>query len=119
MSTEILTQKRREAIRVGDKIVGYIEGKTFIKSVAGSRHKLRKPPAWAIDAEVFDSEIKQNATEILIIDKEVDKKYFSTVENFDRLKGQLNRGHGRQYYLTLNQWRTQRDEQLTLWGNNG
>ena len=61
MSTTISPQKRKAAIKVGDRVVGYLEGNgdkdKFTKSVVGSKHRLRCPPAWAIDAEVFDKEI--------------------------------------------------------------
>ncbi len=42
----------KSIIRVGSKIVGELDGTTFRKLVRGSLHKLRNPPAWAIDAEV-------------------------------------------------------------------
>jgi len=112
--------KERKLVKVGEKIVGYIEGRKFIKSVTGSKHKLRCPLAWAIDAEVFDREVEPNATEIVIIDKETGIKYHVSVETFDRLKGELDRGFGRQYFLMLNHWQVESNgnghKQLSLWG---
>jgi len=96
--------KHRRLVKVGDKIVGHLEGNRFIKTVIGSKHRLRRPPAWAIDAEAFDTEVKPNATEIVVLDRETDTEYHCTVETFDRLKGELDRGFGRQYFLTLNHW---------------
>lgn len=96
--------KGRKFIRVGDRVIGHLEGDKFTKLVAGSRHKLRCPPAWAIDADAFDSEIKPNVTEIVVIDKETGLEYHCSVETFDRLKGELDRRFGRQYFVTLNHW---------------
>ncbi|MFC1955551.1 hypothetical protein ACFLWZ_03320 [Chloroflexota bacterium] len=119
LSTYCSTQEKR-IVRVGNKIVGHIEGDTFIKSVCGSKHKLRCPPAWAVDAEVFDNEMRPNASEFVIIDKETGIKYHTRVDTFDRLKGELDRGFGRQYFLTLNQWEVRNNGylQLNLWGGD-
>ncbi|MFC1930346.1 hypothetical protein ACFLWE_00410 [Chloroflexota bacterium] len=98
--------KQKEPVWVGNKVIGYIEGNRFIKPVVGSKHKLRQPPAWAIDADVFDREVKPVCTQIVIVDKEAGTEYHATVETFDSLKGSFDRGFGRQYFLTLNAWKT-------------
>jgi len=105
-------------VKAQGKIIGYLQGRRFTKPVIGSKHKLRVPPAWAIDAEAFDREIRPNAMEILVIDKETGIKYRASVGTFDRLKGELDRGFGRQYFLTLNNWQAEQNgnRQLTLWG---
>ncbi len=112
--------KPRKIISVGNKVVGYIEGNTFFKPVLGSRHKLRNPPAWAIDAEVFDTQVKPNTVEMVVIDRETGTEYHISTELFDRLKGKLNRGFGRQYFLTLKHWETEDidNKQLRLWEGN-
>jgi hypothetical protein len=109
--------KQRQLVKVDNKIVGTIENNTFTKSVTASKHQLRCPPAWAIDAKAFDNEIKPYADEIVIIDKESDTKYHTPVETFDTLKRELNRGFGRQYFLTLNHWQVEDNgnKQLHLW----
>jgi len=108
----------RRFVKVGNKTIGYLTGNRFIKPVVGSRHKLKYPPAWAIDAEAFDNEVKPNATEIVIQDRETGIDYHAPVSTFDRLKGELNRGWGRQYFLTLNHWeeRGNGGYQLRLFG---
>ncbi|MFC2017882.1 hypothetical protein ACFLTQ_01075 [Chloroflexota bacterium] len=104
----------------GDKVIGHLEGNKFIKTVSGSKHMLRQPRAWAVDAEVFDNEVIPNATEIIIKDREGCQEYHASIETFDRLKGQLDRGFGRQYYLTLNHWQIYDNghKQLSLWGGD-
>ena len=95
----ILPQNGKSLIKVGNKIVGHIENGIFYKPVIGSKHMLRQPPAWAVDAEVFDNEVMAKATEIVVIDKETSIEYSTSVESFNRQKGELDRGFGRQYYL--------------------
>ena len=123
MASCINCSTNRRIVKVGDKTIGYLDGDRFIKPVMASKHKLKYPPAWAIDADAFDSEIEPNATEIIIQDKEAGVEYHASVETFDRLKGELSRGFGRQYFLTLNHWeeRGNGHHQLSLWGgyNNG
>lgn len=110
-------------MKARDKVIGYLQGHAFLKPVIGSKHRLRRPPAWAIDAEAFDREVKPNATEFVIIDKETGLEYYCAVGAFDRLKGELDRGFGRQYFLTLGHWEVRNNghRQLNLWGsgNNG
>jgi hypothetical protein len=87
----------------------------------GSRHKLRYPcPSWAIDAEVFDSVIKPNALEILVLDKEANIEYLASVETFIQHSFRFNRGFGEQYALALQFWQTKDNgnRQLSLWGGD-
>jgi hypothetical protein len=88
----------------GGKIVGCLVGDTFVKVVCGSRHKLKNPEAWAIDAEAFDQQIKPLAKHIRVEDRETGTIWEISVSDFDRYKGVLNRGFGRQYFLRLNRW---------------
>jgi len=115
----IYSNTKRKLVKVGKKVVGCLEDNTFIKLVAGSKHRLRCPPAWAIDAEVFDSEIKPKASDFVVIDCETRIEYRCPVETFDRLKGELDRGFGRQYFLPIHRWKVTEPNgprQLHLWG---
>ena len=109
--------KGKKPVRVGDKVVGYIQGDRFIKNVRKSKHMLREPEGWAIDAYVWDKEIMPNAREFVIIDKETGDEYNCTTEVFNRLKGTIDRGFGKQYFLTLNHWQVVKagERQLSLW----
>ena len=104
------TQER--PVNAQGKVIGYLQDHTFIKPVIGSKHRLRRPPAWAIDAEAFDAEVKPNATEIIIMDKETELEYHCTTEAFDRLKRELDRGFGRQYFLVLSRWEVRNKQEL-------
>lgn len=105
-------------IKAEGKVIGYLQDHTFIKPVLGSKHRLKRPPAWAIDAEAFDREVEPNATKIVVRDRETGLEYHCLVEVFDRLKAELDRGFGRQYFLTLNHWEVKGNghHQLGLWG---
>jgi len=112
--------KEKRPVKAGSKVIGYIQNQQFIKPVDGSKHQLRCPPAWAIDAEVFDREVKSLASEIVILDKETGNRYIASVHSFDVKKKLIERGFGRQYYLTLSYWKLERADsgQLNLlsWG---
>lgn len=87
------------------KVIGYLQDHAFIKPVRGSKHMLLFPQkAWAIDAEVFDREVKPNTSKFVVIDRETGLEYHCSIEVFDRLKGELDRGFGKQYFLTLSHW---------------
>ena len=107
----------RRPIVVDGRVIGILAGNEFVKKVVGSKHRLRCPPAWAIDADVFDTEIRPNTTRIVVIDSETDVKYRVSAATFDTLKGELDRGFGRQYFLPLQHWQVEQNGtiQLALW----
>jgi len=106
-------------VKVQGKTIGYLRDSTFFKPVSGSRHRLRCPPAWAIDAEAFDTQVKPNATEFVVLDRESGLEYHCSIETFDRLKRVLDRGFGRQYYCVLTKFEVRGNgrRQLGLWGD--
>ena len=89
------------------KVVGQLQGDVFIKPVVGSRHMLRTPRAWAMDAELYD-EIRPSIQRLVIQDKETGIEYYVSAEVFDRFRGVLDRGFGRQYFLPLPRWSVER-----------
>lgn len=97
--------QRQTVMSCDGRTIGYLEGDTFIKPVIGSKHRLLKPPAWAVDSEAFDHQIKTMATMFRVEDKETDVVYEVSVAYFDEHKGQLDRGFGRQYFLPLSRWK--------------
>ena len=108
----------KRPVKVGNKTVGTLENNKFIKSVNDSKHKLKYPPAWAIDADVFDKEIKPKVTEIIVLDKETGLKYHCSVKTFTRHSFRFNRGFADQYALPLQYWTVEGNghKQLSLWG---
>ena len=109
----------RQLVRLPDgRVAGTIDGETFVKRVVGSKHRLRQPPAWSIQAEVY-ARIRHQVTSIVVLDAETGTEYRTSVETFDKHKGELDRGFGKQYYLTLNHWQVVSNgvhgRQLELW----
>jgi len=88
------------------RIIGQSDGHIFKKTIRGSGHLLRSPKAIAIDADVYDRDIALSHQQIEVYDAETEKLHQSSIENFNRHRGELDRGCGRQYYLTFSRWKT-------------
>lgn len=99
-----MTERLAVRTRAGN-YYGYIEGDTYVKLVHSSRHMLKKPEAWAIDADSFDKLIKPACKRIIIIDKDAGVKYSSSISNFIDNKGEIDRKYGKQYFMILEYWR--------------
>lgn len=108
---------------IDGRIIGRIEGQTFVKPVCGSRHQLKSPPAWAVDAEAFDQHVKPRCSLLRVEDRETNTVYETPVAYFDQHKGEFDRGFGRQYFLVLSKWEVRRNgngaKQLKLWQEVG
>jgi len=105
-------------VRLADgRVAGRVENGIFVKSVRGSKHMLKTPRAWAVDAEAYDS-IRRDINMIVIEDQECGLKYRATPDTFDAFKGLLDRGFGRQYFLPLARWQVEEEgaRQLSLFG---
>jgi hypothetical protein len=85
-------------------MIGRIIGDEFVKEVDGTKHMLRKPPAWAVDMEAWIN-IRHRIGRIRVIDHADGKEYVLTVWEFEIYKWSLSRGHRYQYYVTLDHWR--------------
>jgi len=112
--------KEKRVVKVGDRIVGQIKDGKFVKTVIGSRHRLRCPPAWCISETIFRQEIEPSCREIVIRDVESGLAYRTSVENFRKHCFEIQRGSfERQLALTLNNhWQIIGGEchQLSLFG---
>lgn len=96
---------RERQVRLRDgRAIGWWEGDTFVKPVLASKHKVRKPLSWAIDAQTYDEQIAPFAKEIIVWDRESDTKYRASVSHFDRHRGTFDRGYGVQYFLAFSEW---------------
>ena len=95
------------------KIIGSLDSGIFIKRVQGSKHMLRKPPAWAVDSDVL-ALIRDQASQIFIEDMESGKVYRVTLSLFEEKAIAINRGFGPQKALLLKYWSTGDDKQKRL-----
>jgi hypothetical protein len=88
-------------LTVDGKVVAKLENGVLTKSVVGSKHQLKHPPAWAVDKNIID---KFQFDRIQIYDKESQILYWQTKEIFLEKAQSMNRGFGAQYYLELPLW---------------
>jgi len=103
------------------KIIGHIQDHTFVKRVQGSKHMLRKPPAWCISKQAFCEDILPITSEIIIEDTENEVTYECLTEVFAEHAFEIQRGNFEpQLALTLNHWEKHGNghKQLSLWGGD-
>jgi hypothetical protein len=100
------------------KVIGTSDGKTFRKTIKGSSHLLRCPPAIAIDAQAYTEQISPTHEAIEVTDIESGTVYSISIESFERNKESLNYGYGEQFYVRLRYWDCEFKngvKQLPLW----
>ena len=93
-------------VRVDKRVVGVVIGKNFIKKARGSKHFLRIPPAIAFSLQSLRDAYNAGARYAVVIDKETQIEYFSTIANIYANGFDVNRGHGAQIALPIPSWRT-------------
>ena len=99
---------RRYYYSAKGQVVASLEGRTLRKRVRGSLHQLRRPPAWAIDLQIFDTAKRDGALILEIYDTETGKTYWTPISTFDCWGFELDRGHGCQVALPLERWQVER-----------
>ncbi len=103
------------------RVVGEVRGGVFCKTVRGSAHMLRKPPAWALDLGSLLQAEKLGAKSVELRDTDTGNRYRATIEQVRRYGFVFDRGWGRQIGLPLDRWTVTRPgeshtEQLSLFG---
>jgi hypothetical protein len=109
------------SVKAQGKIIGVLSNHTFIKRVTGSKHRLRKPPAWCISKQAFCEQIMPNTENIIVEDVESGLIYECPTEIFANHAFEIQRGNFEpQLALTLNYWkrRDNGNHQLSLWGGD-
>lgn len=94
----------KSKIFAGSRVVGEVTGGVFKKTVSGSVHFLRKPPAIALDVDSIRQAREYGAVSIQITDRETGREYSCDLEYFDRHSFALNRGFGDQRAMPLDRW---------------
>lgn len=82
-------------------VVGHVDGAIFRKTVRGSAHFLRKPPAIAFDVSTLDAAERAGALAVLVIDSESGHQYAQRIEVIRRHGFSVNRGFGKQIALPI------------------
>lgn len=108
-------------VKAQGKVIGYLKDHTFIKRVRGSKHMLRKPPAWCISKQAFCEEVLPNTESILVEDAESGLIYECPTKIFAEHAFEIQRGNFEpQLALGLRFWKTRGNghRQLNLWGGD-
>ena len=106
-------------IFAGSKVIGHVREQTFYKTVRGSVHFLRIPPAIAFDASSLEDARKAGAVRVEVTDAETGRVFVADIADILRDGKPFNRGHGDQIYYPLSRWRGPDDpRQLSLWGSD-
>ena len=95
-------------------VVGVVLGATFCKTVRGSVHMLRQPPAWCFDVSVLNAAERAGATEVDIFDSETGTHQLATIATIREHGFTFNRGHQEQVGLILAYWQTSPQERSNL-----
>jgi hypothetical protein len=95
---------KSQPIYAGGRVVGEVTSAVFCKSIQGSKHILRTPPAIALDVDSIRQAVRAGAKTIRITDRENGKVYACDVAHFDLYSFELNRGYGVQRALPIDHW---------------
>jgi len=100
------------------RVVAYMEDSTMWAVKSESKHKLRKPEAWAFDECVIDAAEEAGVHTICIQTSDTGKRFTASMDKFRDKALSFTRGHGPQLALMLADWRTGEDRQLPLIPND-
>ena len=96
-----------QSIVLAGRIVGMVRDHELVKRVQESKHLLRSPRGWAIDAYALSVARTLGALGVCIEDTETGKVYRADLATIDTHGWQFDRGHGRQIALPLHYWQLQ------------
>jgi hypothetical protein len=84
------------------KIIGYVSGLVFAKTISGSKHFLRRPAAIAFDVATLDAAEAAGAVMVKVTDGETGHVYAQRIVTIRAYGFPVTRGFGRQIALPLN-----------------
>jgi len=84
-----------------DKPIGYVSGRTFFKTITGSKHLLQRPKAIAFDRSTLDDAERAGATQVSVRDVETGSIYIAPIADIRRFGFPVLRGYGNQVALSL------------------
>jgi len=88
----------------GMKVVGYVQGGIFKKTIKGEKHMLQKPKAIAFDVVSLEQAEAAGASWVWVCDKKTHITYKSPIQQIWKKGFRFNRGFGNQIALTLSGW---------------
>jgi hypothetical protein len=88
----------------GRRVVGYVRGDTFYKTLSGSKHFLRQPPAILFDIQSLESAQRYGAKNVQVKDRETGKIYRAPIALIWEKAIYKDYGFGAQVGLCLKDW---------------
>jgi hypothetical protein len=101
-----ISNYRQIPIRVNGRAVGEVRGMLFTKHLRASKHFLRTPPAIAFDVQSLRDAENAGAQIACVIDDETGRGFVAAIAKIRARGFRVNRGHGEQIALMLDEWRT-------------
>jgi len=94
------------AVKVGGRVVGVFQGRSFVMKRVGSRHLLRFPrEAWCISEAAFYADVLPACDEVVVMDEEAATTYTVSTKTFERRCFLVQRGNFEpQLGLALKYW---------------
>jgi hypothetical protein len=74
------------------------------RRASAQRHQLRYPPAWAFEEQLLREAERQGVTLVQVVDTDTGQTYTASLSRFWTHGVRIERGHGVQWALPLNQW---------------
>ncbi len=111
-------RERVQLYRDDGKEVAGITGDTLHKTIIGSIHRLRKPPAICFDVGIIKEAQAERVRLIEVYDSETGELYSVTLARFLAHAFPVFRGHGDQLGLRLADWIRDDEptiQQLSMW----
>lgn len=106
MSAVVLKVYKYHAPGQKTKVIGQLfSDGIFRRNVTPEEHQLRIPPAWCIDAPTFE-DLERRATSIRFYDTRNEVTWIISPAYFREHCGEIDRGHGRQYFCPLKYWQS-------------
>ena len=96
-----------QSIVLAGRVVGVVKEHELVKKVQQSKHLLRSPRGWAIDAYALSIARTLGAVGVRVEDSETGKTYRADLATIDAHGWTFDRGHGRQIALPLHYWQLQ------------
>jgi hypothetical protein len=91
-------------ITLAGRVVGVVKQHELVKKVQQSKHLLRSPRGWAIDAYALSIARTLGAVGVRVEDTETGKTYRADLATIDAHGWQFDRGHGEQIALPIHYW---------------
>jgi len=93
-----------QAIRERGRVIGELHDLIFYKTLAASRHMLRRPAGWALGCDSLAQAERAGAQHVEILDTDTNRCYRASIQQIRRYGIPMNRGFGPQLALPLGYW---------------